>query len=63
MMQKGIRPGTEMRCELLKTCSERNTPWSIRRQITEPMRGKTEQEKEQMASQILNDFRAGKLEL
>ena len=50
-MQKGIRPGTEKRCALLKTMLERGIEASSI--DTSLMRGKTEEEKEQIAEELL----------
>lgn len=52
-MQKGIRPGTEKRCELLKICLEKGMSNDTISQIVGPMREKTESEKEQIAEAAL----------
>ena len=56
-MRKGIRPGTEKRCELLKIFLEKGMSPNIIRKYTSPMRGKTEAEKEKMAGELIKKFR------
>jgi hypothetical protein len=56
---KGVRPGTENRCELMKICLEKDYLSSKMRRITEPMEGKSEEEKEQIAAELLEKVRAG----
>ena len=58
-MRKGIRPGTEMRCELLRILLEQNMSLSMMSKITEPMRGKTEAEKETIAEQLIARYSTG----
>ena len=57
-MQEGIRPGTEKRCELLKICLEKGMSNSMISKIVEPMRGKTEEEKEQIAEKALKELQS-----
>ena len=52
-LKKGIRPGTEQRCALLKFCLEKGMPTSMMLPISAPMRGKAEEEKEQIAEEAL----------
>ena len=51
-MKKGIQPNTENRLKLSKYCREKGMSPSAFRQLIEPMRGKTEKEKEQIACQL-----------
>lgn len=52
-MQKGMRPGTEKRCELVMFCLEKGMSNSMILSIIEPMQGKTEEEKEAIADKAL----------
>lgn len=56
-MRKGIQPGTEKRCEMLRILLEQNMSPSMMSKITEPMRGKTEAEKEQIAEKIILELK------
>ena len=55
-MQKGIRPGTEKRCKMLKIFFEKGMSASIIGQYTKQMRGKTETEKEIIAEEIVREI-------
>ena len=57
-MKKGIRPGTEKRCELLTLCMELGMSSSMILPLVEPMEGKTDEEKEQMAEQIILELQS-----
>lgn len=52
-LQKGIRPGTEMRNELLKTLMDMGLNAGQIAQITHQLTGKTDPEKEKIAKRIL----------
>ena len=52
-MKKGIRPNTENRYKLSEYCREKGMSANAFRQIIEPMRGKTDEEKEQISKEIL----------
>ena len=53
-MNKGIRPGTEKRCEMVKCFLEKGMSSIEISQYTRQMRGKTEEEKERIAERIIN---------
>ena len=52
-MIEGIRPGTEKRCELLKMIIEKGMLWDILTESSEAMRGKRDEEKEQIAEKYI----------
>ena len=52
-MREGIRPGTEKRCEMLRIYMEKGLPLSMIGQYTQRMRGKTDEEKERIAEQVI----------
>lgn len=52
-MLEGIRPGTENRCEMLRLFLEMGMSQSIIGELTSPMRGKSEEEKEKIAEEII----------
>ena len=52
-MRKGIQPGTEKRCEMLRIYMEKGLPLSMIGQYTKQMRGKTDEEKERIAEQVI----------
>ena len=58
MMKQGTRPGTEMRCELLKICMEMGMSASSISKITKPMRGKTDEEKEHIAQKLITELKS-----
>lgn len=58
-MQKGIRPGTEKRCEMLKTFLDKGMSASMIGQYTRRMCGKTEAEKEVIAKEIRKEIETG----
>ena len=49
-LKKGARPGTEVRCKLLRTLTEKGFYTS---ELTAPMRGLPEQDKEKIAEKLL----------
>lgn len=55
-MRKGIRPGTEIRCEMLRILLEKGMSASMIGHYTRQMRGKTENEKERIAEEILREI-------
>lgn len=55
-MKKGIRPGTEMRCKLLKTFMDMGMSSSMIVEITHQLSGKTDPEKEKIAKRILMEL-------
>ena len=57
-IKKGIRPGTEKRCELMDFCSETGIQSSELLPIIEPMDGKTEEEKERIAERVLRELKS-----
>ena len=59
-MKKGIRPGTENRDKLLNLCMDRHMSLDTIVEITKPMNGKSEAEKERLAVQIIMDIKMGK---
>lgn len=59
MKPEEVSPQMRMRWQLRKTISERGLSLNTERKITQPMRGKTEEEKEQIASKLLEEVRAG----
>lgn len=52
-MLEGIRPGTEKRCEMLRMFLEMGISQSIIGELTSPMRGKSEEEKEKIAEEVI----------
>ena len=52
-MLEGIRPGTENRCEMLRLYLETGMSQSVFRELILPMEGKTEEEKEKIAEEII----------
>ena len=52
-MKRENNPNSIMRCELLKTCLEKGMPTSQILKIVQPMKGKSERDKEKMADEIL----------
>lgn len=52
-MLEGIRPGTENRCELLKIIMEKGMLWEFLSESGEAMRGKSDEEKEQIAKEYI----------
>ena len=55
-MRKGMRPGTEKRCEMLKIFLEKGMSPSMIGEHTSQMRGKTEAEKEAIAEKLIKSF-------
>lgn len=55
-MKKGIRPGTEMRCKLLKKFMDMGMSSSMIVEITHQLAGKTDPEKEKIAKRILMEL-------
>ena len=55
-MKKGLQPNTENRHKLLRLCKEKNMSAATVRQLVEPMRGKTDEEKEHIAKQLLQSI-------
>jgi len=54
-MQEKFSPNFQMRGTLLKLCTEKGMSNNMILKIVEPMRGKTEEEKEKIASQIIKE--------
>ena len=54
-MQKEFSPDFKMRGTLLKLCTEKGMSNSMILQIVAPMKGKTNEEKEIIAAQILKE--------
>ena len=52
-MIEGIRPGTEMRCEMLRIFLEMKMSPSMIGEYVSPMEGKSEEEKEKIAEEII----------
>lgn len=52
-MLEGIRPGTEKRCEMLRLYLEKGISQSTFRELILPMEGKSEEEKEKIAEEII----------
>ena len=52
-MQKGFNPKNEKRSTLLKLCLEKGISLDTQLKIIEPMRGKTDAEKEKIAEQLI----------
>lgn len=52
-MKKGLQPNTKDRYKLSKYCREKGMSASTFRQLIEPMRGKTDEEKEKIAENLL----------
>ncbi len=55
-MQKGIRPGTERRCKMLRILLDKGMSPNMIGKYTCRMRGKSEEEKEQIAEQIIQEL-------
>ena len=53
-MREGMNPKSRKRAELLKTCLEKGMSNDMILNLVAPMRGKTDEEKEILAEQILN---------
>lgn len=58
MLKEGYEPGTVNRTKLLETFTARNVSSSTAEKLTRPMRGKSPEEKERMAAEILERFLA-----
>lgn len=58
MLKEGCEPGTERRGVLLRTLMDRNVSLNTIETMTRPMRGKSPEEKERMAAEILERFLA-----
>ena len=52
-MQQEKKTDCRMRTELLKTCLEKGMSCSMIADLTNPLRGKTEEEKEKLAAELL----------
>lgn len=53
-------PGMEKRKEFLRLCWKLDIPDAVVLKLTEPMRGKTREEKERMAAELTKEILAGK---
>ena len=62
MMPKGIRPGTEMRCELLQKLLVMGMSNTTIGELIEPMYNKPDEVKERIAADILAAMEYGELE-
>jgi hypothetical protein len=62
-MKKGIRPGTEKRCELSVLSMEKGYSASELLKLIKPMEGKSEEEKEAIAGELIEKMREGTLEI
>ena len=58
-MIPGIRPGTEKRMSFLETCLKLGLPMSAMHELIKEMRGKTDEEKEQIAERLEKQLRGG----
>ena len=58
MLKEGCEPGTENRVILSETLLARKVSPSIAAKMVRPMRGKSPEEKERMAAEILERFLA-----
>ena len=56
-MQQETKTDYEMRTELLKTCLEKGMSCSMIADLTNPLRGKSEAEKEALAAGILETLK------
>lgn len=61
-MLPGYEPGTEKRCELLRYCLDAGLDVLTISRITDPLEGKTEEEKERIAEQIFKQIIADGIE-
>lgn len=55
-MPKRMNRGTEKRNQLLKFCLDHDIPYSKISEMVEPMRDKTDEEKEQIAEELLKEL-------
>lgn len=62
-IKQGIRPGTEQRYKLMKVFSAADIPISVKLMHTDCMRGKTDEEKERIAAEILSKIESGEIDL
>lgn len=60
-MKKGIKPGTEQRCEMLRIFLEKRMSADLIGEYTKRMRGKSEEEKETIAAEIITEITKVKL--
>ena len=58
-MISGIQPGTEKRVSFSRACSELGVPLSVMCELIKEMRGKTDEEKEQIAERLEKQLRGG----
>ena len=56
-IKKGIRPGTEKRCELLQLFLDKGMSANAIWKYVKQMRGKSEEEKERIAEQIIQKLK------
>ena len=61
-MLPGYEPGTEKRCELLRYCLNEGLEISTISRITDPLDGKTEEEKESIAEKLLKQIMSDGIE-
>ena len=61
-MKKGVRPGTENRTALLQWLLDRKTSLDDMSTIIHPLAGKSDEEKELIAAQILKDLKSKELQ-
>ena len=56
-MKSGIRPGTENRYEFCRVCELKGLSLSAMLDYTKEMRGKTDEEKEEIAKKLIAQLR------